>query len=595
MLSCSNPRGRLRSLPLRARCRTRPRLEELECRTLPSTYGPGQISHAYGFDQVTLPDGSAGDGTGQTIAIVDAYDAPNVAQDLQAFDQAWGLPDPPTFTVATPQGQPAYNGNWALESSLDVEWAHAMAPGANIVLVEAPSTTFSNMLGAVDYAARKTGASVVSMSWGSSEFFAETSASYDGHFAGHTNLAFVAASGDGGQPIWPSVSPDVVSVGGTTLYLDGAGNYLYETAWSSSGGGISAYESQPAYQSGVVTQSATRRTSPDVAYNADPDTGYYILFNGGWYVTGGTSAGAPQWAALLAIADQGRAVVQRSPLGARDTLNALYSLYNGPDFNSVAGGYDLATGMGSPNANLLISDLVNWGPPPSPAPSSSAKLGSSPLGGKALQPVAAPVQLPPHAVHTPAASQPASGAAPSAASLLSALPTTTPAPPALNLIFANPAAAGTFPPAAGSAAPLPAAVSTDGGALVRLGGQRWYGGGTESVIAGEDDPPAGAARQGSPPVFERNAASSIEVPTVALSSPSETQTPSLSWPQACDAWLATPVWTAGTSLDVSPPLLSGTEDSSPAVAAIAAILGGYWSGPREQPELHRRRQFAGER
>jgi subtilase family serine protease len=123
----------------------------------------------------------------------------------------------------------------------------------------------------------------------------------------------------------------------------------------------------------VVTQTTTRRASPDVAYNANPNTGVYVRFNNSWYVVGGTSAGTPQWAALLAIADQGRAVVGSPSLGTQDTLNALYSLYNTPDYNDITAGtstghpnysaglgYDLVTGMGTPNANFLITDLVNW-------------------------------------------------------------------------------------------------------------------------------------------------------------------------------------------------------------------------------------------
>jgi hypothetical protein len=162
------------------------------------------------------------------------------------------------------------------------------------------------------------------------------------------------------------MSPNVVGVGGTSLNVDNSANYVGETGWSGSGGGISAYESKPAFQNGV-TLSATKRTSPDVAYNADPNTGFWVYdsyFGGGWGEYGGTSAGAPQWAALVALANQGRS----TPLSSSGTLNAIYGLINGStDLHDVlsgssgtfsaGAGYDLVTGVGSPLANNLISYL----------------------------------------------------------------------------------------------------------------------------------------------------------------------------------------------------------------------------------------------
>jgi subtilase family serine protease len=170
----------------------------------------------------------------------------------------------------------------------------------------------------------------------------------------------------------------VVAVGGTTLKLDGQNTILDETGWNGSGGGISQYEAQPAYQKGVVTQSATRRTTPDVAYDADSNTGFavYDSFSNGprapWSQVGGTSAAAPQWAALIAIADQGRALIGQGPLdGVNDTLTALYKLpaadfhdittgsnSDGQPIYSAGPGYDLVTGQGTPLANRIVGDLV---------------------------------------------------------------------------------------------------------------------------------------------------------------------------------------------------------------------------------------------
>src|SRR5207302_5322387 len=158
------------------------------------------------------------------------------------------------------------NRGWAGEIALDVEYAHAMAPGAAILLVEASDASTSNLLAAVTYAAQQPGVVAVSMSWGSNEYSSETVD--DRTFLtpnGHAGVTFLAASGDsGGVSSYPPASPNVVAVGGTSLQLDGAGNYLSESGWSGSGGALSRFESQPAYQVGVVTQSTTRRAMPDL-------------------------------------------------------------------------------------------------------------------------------------------------------------------------------------------------------------------------------------------------------------------------------------------------------------------------------------------
>jgi hypothetical protein len=328
-----------------------------------SVYSPAQIRHAYGFDQVSW------NGAGQTIAIIDAYDDPTAATDLHKFDQQFGLADP-KLTVAklTSGGRgPAYNSGWATEIALDVEWAHAVAPGANILLVEAVSASLNDLLAAVNYARNQVNVSVVSMSWGAGEFNGE--GSYDSYFttpSGHGGVTFVASSGDNGAPAsWPSISSNVLSVGGTTLSLGSGNSYGSEKGWGGSGGGYSPYISEPSYQRGF--QSTGHRSNPDVAYDADPYSGFYVCQSGSWYAVGGTSAGAPQWAGLIAIANQGRAAAGRAPLSS--ALQAIYSLA-AADFHDIttgsngykAGvGYDVVTGRGSPIANLVVRDLVAYG------------------------------------------------------------------------------------------------------------------------------------------------------------------------------------------------------------------------------------------
>ncbi len=379
-------------------------------------YTPAQIRKAYGFDQITFNGGTVkGDGTGQTIAIVSAFDDPNILSDLTAFDLQNGLPTA-SLTILNQTGGTVlpgvdYSGNWEAETALDVEWAHALAPGASLLLVEANSDEISDLLVSARTAASFQGVSVVSMSWGNAEFMNETN--YDSYFttpAGHTGVTFVASSGDSGAPpIYPATSPNVLAVGGTTLTVDSQGNYVSETAWSSSGGGISAYEPQPGYQRGVVTQSSTQRTNPDVAFDADSETGLavynsYLTSEGvsPWSVTAGTSAGAPAWAAIMAIANQGRTLAGEAALdGPSQTMPAIYQMpatnfhdivtgsSTGTPPYSAGPGYDLVTGRGSPYADRVVYYLVGSSGSPSSNPSRGGSSPSSspaePIGSNLIQ------------------------------------------------------------------------------------------------------------------------------------------------------------------------------------------------------------------
>jgi subtilase family serine protease len=228
----------------------------------PAGLSPAQVRHAYGFDQITFQGGAvAGTGAGQTVAIVDAYDDPSIATDLSVFDSQYGLAAPTFVKVginasgaASTSQFPTADAGWAGEIELDVEWVHAVAPGAKILLVEANSASDTDLLNAVDYARQQSGVVAVSMSWGSGEFSGEQN--YDSHFttpAGHVGVTFFGSSGDDGSPsLWPALSTHVVGVGGTSLSVDASGNYLGETGWSGSGGSLSSYVSQPSYQTGLT-------------------------------------------------------------------------------------------------------------------------------------------------------------------------------------------------------------------------------------------------------------------------------------------------------------------------------------------------------
>jgi subtilase family serine protease len=338
----------------------------------PGSLTPAQTRHIYSIDSIPNL------GTNQTIAIVDAYDDPNIFSDADTFDKqfmttlngttsyytAYGASST-WLTKATPGGRPRGDYGWGQEISLDVEWAHAIAPKAHILLVEARSASFSALLSADDYAVAH-GATVISNSWGAGEFSGETS--YDSHFQA-SGVTFVFSAGDSGNQSYPAESPYVVSVGGTTLHHDASYNWSSETGWSAGGGGVSAYESKPPYQSGL---SYAMRANPDVAYDADPNTGFavYDSYGGfGWGQYGGTSAGAPQWSALIAIANQGRS----KPLdGFSQTLPDLYNMSSGTDgtealydvqtgangVGTAGPGFDLVTGKGTPRRSDLVYDYL---------------------------------------------------------------------------------------------------------------------------------------------------------------------------------------------------------------------------------------------
>lgn len=372
-----------------------------------SGYTPSQLQRAYGVPSTINGKRS---GTGETIAIVDPYNDPNIQSDLATFDVKYSLPTA-NFTVVDQNGSiinpkstsvPS-NASWGVEESLDVEWAHAIAPGANLVLVEANSNGLSDLMKAVNTASSM--ANVVSMSWGASEFNGETS--YDTNFT-TPGVTYVTSAGDSSAydgPVWPASSPNVLAVGGTTLSLTSSNTISSETAWSATysrfygwqggGGGISSYETAPSFQSSLGISSM--RTTPDVAWDANPSTGVSVYDSYkelGWGHVGGTSAGAPAWAGIVADADQN----SNQSLSTTQVENALYGAYYkggsvySSAFNDIASGnngyqattgYDLATGLGSPKVSTLISNLFAA---PSPASSSTPNSTTSSTTGGTTMP-----------------------------------------------------------------------------------------------------------------------------------------------------------------------------------------------------------------
>jgi subtilase family serine protease len=377
-----------------------------------ATYTPAQVRAAYRLPLLP-PSGAALSatqaaelGAGQTIYIVAAYHDPNIVAELAAFNAKFGLPTCTTRSIAvtaslplapasktacelsvvynTAAGgmtaaAPPYEAGWATEIALDVQWAHATAPLARIVLIEAADPSLNSLLGSIKLA-NAMGPGVVSMSFGTNE--GNWTSSVDAAFSG-VNMTYLAATGDwGSQVMWPSVSSKVVAVGGTTLNSVGNGTRS-EVGWTLTGGGISAYTATPSYQASNVPGlgSVARRAVADVAFNADPKSGQYVaVINAGasaasWVSAGGTSLSTPQWAGLVAIANAVRATTGKPPVGALHT--ALYgqiatvpgtyaSVFSDITASSngtcslctAKAGYDALTGLGTPNVTSLLTALT---------------------------------------------------------------------------------------------------------------------------------------------------------------------------------------------------------------------------------------------
>ncbi len=333
---------------------------------------PVQARHAYGFDQIPfLQSGyNTTAGLNETIAVVMGNSNPNVALDLQTFDLAFNLPDP-QLTVVNQGGGSSLpsvgTANGSSEIAFDVEWAHAIAPAAKILLVECNSMNTSDLFAGVNWAKGQPGVVSVCMS-----FIVENGlggeAANNGIFttpAGHAGVTFVAGGGDHSLWGYPSGSPNVIGVGGTVLTLGADNSISKEVVWSNTGGGQDPNEAVPSFQQGL---GLTNRGTPDVAYAAT-NFAVYDATTGGWGRFNGTSVGVPQWTALAALIDQGERSVGRASLdGGSQMLPQLYRLPAG-DFNditqgsngkglSAGAGYDLVTGLGTPNADKIVEDMV---------------------------------------------------------------------------------------------------------------------------------------------------------------------------------------------------------------------------------------------
>ena len=370
-------------------------------------YGPAQIRTAYSITPLL----SVGDdGRGQTIVIIDAFQDPTIASDLAAFDSQFKLPAPPSFTTVAPEGVTPFDANdpnqvgWSSEIAIDVEWAHAVAPKANLVLALSTSDADPDLLKVEQYIVSHRVGDIVSMSYGEAEACMDPTILSTQHdlFAAATakGMTMLAASGDSGAALptcdntglmlavsTPASDPDVTAVGGTTLYADlRTGLYFRETVWNepdvpgAGGGGYSTEYPVPEYQRTVVD--STTRAVPDVSLNASVDRGEIIAWGSSgqgdeFWVFGGTSIAAPQWAGIVALANQlGRtgpinAQLYRLGAGYRGVYHDITTGNN--SFPPVTGykatrGWDPATGWGTPVVSALVPALQIVSASPSVGP-----------------------------------------------------------------------------------------------------------------------------------------------------------------------------------------------------------------------------------
>jgi len=332
-------------------------------------FSPAQINKAYGVDKLNTT------GADTIIALIDPYDYPNAQADFDIFCNAYNLPMQRLIihkmTNAT-GANASFNADWSVEQAIDIQWAHAVAPGAQIMLVQSYSSESKDLFNGIFWAVNN-GADIISMSWGFNAMLWDVL--FDSNFL-DGNIVFLTGSGDSGSILsYPACSPYVIAVGGTRLILNSDDTRKEETGWTESGGGICNMENAPNYQfASKLGTNSNFRQNPDISAVADPETPV-SLYSNGWIAAGGTSVASPIWAGIIAHANEARRNINKPFLSTIAVLNAIYGinievLQNnnlGPFYDVINGstttysalvGYDYVTGIGTPNAYKLIYDVL---------------------------------------------------------------------------------------------------------------------------------------------------------------------------------------------------------------------------------------------
>jgi subtilase family serine protease len=340
-------------------------------------YYPSDLQRAYAT--AFLQNGAGG--AGRTVAIIDAYHDPAVAANLATFSTTFGLPacGAGCFTQVNQTGGPpsaGFDPGWAVETELDVQWVHAMAPNAHILLVEGNSASFADLGAAVTYA--RTHADVISNSYGANEFAGE--AGLDGFYSG-SPVPILFSSGDSGAAghSYPCASTLVVCVGGTSLFETATSFRAAETGWSGSGGGCSTQIGAPVWQAGFSTAlCGAARGMPDIAALADPNTGVLVYLTppeggvgaAGFYIIGGTSAACPITAGIVAQIQNARAAAGKTTFTGANMGSSIYTaagasyhyrfydVTSGNNGDPAGAGWDQVTGLGVAMGPALTNALI---------------------------------------------------------------------------------------------------------------------------------------------------------------------------------------------------------------------------------------------
>lgn len=332
------------------------------------SYSPQQIQKAYNFTSAYTNNIN---GQGVKLAIAANYSFNQ--SDISYFLNYYGITGTNPISVIPVDGTPQYDKDGSLETTMDIEAALSSAPGAQLLVYDGATSSITTQTNLFTQIVDDEKANIVSYSWGLAENMYSRSQlnAMDNLFleGAAKGITFLVASGDSGsQEIsYPATDPYVTAVGGTSLNINSSGQIYSESGWSGSGGGVSSFFTKPSWQQGITTINSAYRMIPDVALDANPNTGYAIYFNGSWNQVGGTSAAAPEWAALFALVDQARLSNGFLPIGLANP--DLYALANGSVFHDITSGsngaysckqgYDLVTGLGSADAAQLVNALAS--------------------------------------------------------------------------------------------------------------------------------------------------------------------------------------------------------------------------------------------
>ena len=334
-------------------------------------FNVAQINNAYNFDNIIYQNSNIHEQEQIHIIIIIAYSNPNLQKNLNIFCKINNIPTKKIEIVKINPNTPS-NSDWSSEICIDTQWSHAIFPKSKITVVEAESSSITDLLVAIEIG-KTLNPDIINMSWGVNEF--NKCDQID--IFNNSSAIFIASSGDENEVQWPSTNPNVLAIGATSLYLKSNDNYNYETTWSNTGCGYSQYFPTPNYQLRSMTNTTSNRSTVDLSIVGNPDTGCYIYDNG-YVIYGGTSLSAPIISGTLASVLYFRKINNKylfnsNQYSSNSIQNILYDYYGkyGSTYifhdiiKGITGqyhaqiGYDLPTGLGSPKLCDFFCYLTN--------------------------------------------------------------------------------------------------------------------------------------------------------------------------------------------------------------------------------------------